>query len=154
MTQQTLVGTWMALFGVRCQPSRRGQPLGLIPTGCAHAVPEQLPCERSEALLDLRRGPSASDRAIAQDVAMEEFIVELRFRFRAESLGAAGVHLHRLSEAARAAGFDMETGKVLPAPPREADSGGGWKGYAPLVPEPEAAVYEQEHHWDITSAGN
>jgi len=59
----------MALFGVRCQPSRRGQPLGLIPTGCAHAVPEQLPCERSEALLDLRRGPSASDRAIAQDVA-------------------------------------------------------------------------------------
>jgi hypothetical protein len=69
-----------------------------------------------------------------QNAAVEEFIAELRFRFQAESLGAAGAHLHRLSDAARTAGFDMESGKVLPVP-IDADSGGGWKGYAPLLPD-------------------
>jgi hypothetical protein len=72
--------------------------------------------------------------AIVQNAAVEEFIAELRFRFQADTLAAAGAHLHRLSEAARTVGFDMESGKLLPAP-SDADSGGGWKGYAPLLPD-------------------
>jgi hypothetical protein len=69
---------------------------------------------------------------MVQDALMEEFIAEIRFRFRAESIVAGGSHLHRLSVLAQTIGFEMESGKVLPAPP-EADRHDG-TGYAPMAP--------------------
>jgi len=65
---------------------------------------------------------------------MEEFIAEIRFRFPAESIAAAGSHLNKLSVVARTVGFEMESGKVAPAPPPGAHRGGG-TGYAPLPPD-------------------
>jgi hypothetical protein len=70
---------------------------------------------------------------ILNNALMEEFIAEIRFRFPAESLATAGSHLHKLSVVARTAGFEMESGKVLPAPPAVHREGG--TGYAPLPPD-------------------
>jgi hypothetical protein len=65
---------------------------------------------------------------------MEEFIAEIRVRFQAESVASAGASLRRLSEAAHAVGFDLESGKVYSAPPKSKNDDGG-SSYAPLVPE-------------------
>ncbi len=64
---------------------------------------------------------------------MEEFIAEIRFRFQAESIDAAGAHLRKLSMLTGATGFDMESAKVEPAPPRVEGEGG--TSYAPLPPD-------------------
>ncbi len=64
---------------------------------------------------------------------MEEFVAEVRFRFHAEDLVAAGAELRKLSEASASAGFELQTGKVMPAP-ADAGSGDGWTPYAPLPP--------------------
>jgi hypothetical protein len=67
---------------------------------------------------------------------MEEFIAEIRFRFPAESLTAAGSHLNKLSLVARTAGFEMESGKVVSAPPPDVHrEGGTGTEYAPLPPD-------------------
>lgn len=69
-----------------------------------------------------------------QDAAMEEFVAEVRFRFRAEDLVAAGAELRKLSEASQSVGFKMQTGKVVPAPIDPGSEDGG-TSYAPLIPE-------------------
>ena len=71
---------------------------------------------------------------ILNNALMEEFIAEIQFRFPAESLAAAGSHLNELSVLARTAGFEMESGKVVPAPPPDVHREGG-TGYAPLQPD-------------------
>lgn len=62
---------------------------------------------------------------------MEDFELQGRFRFRAESLEAAGAEIRRLQEAAEQAGFEMSTGTVVPAPPDD-EPEDGWTGYAPI----------------------
>ena len=63
---------------------------------------------------------------------MPKFFADVRVRFEAESLEAAGGALRRLAQAAQSAGFDLLDGKVTPAPIDEQRSEGG-NSDAPLI---------------------
>jgi hypothetical protein len=58
-------------------------------------------------------------------------------QFESESLEAAGQALRRLQQDARAAGFELETGRVEPWEP-DAPSGGSGTPYGPLDSEDAA----------------
>lgn len=66
---------------------------------------------------------------------MEAFFADVRLRFEAESLEAAGRALRRLQQVAQGAGFELREGKVTPAPEDEERSE-GWTGYGPRSGEP------------------
>jgi hypothetical protein len=61
-----------------------------------------------------------------------ELEANVTFRFRAESVAAAGGELRRLKEAAAEVGFDLRRGKVEPAKPEPSTREG--TSYVPLDP--------------------
>jgi hypothetical protein len=69
--------------------------------------------------------------------AVASFRAHVAFQFESESLEAAGQALRRLQQAARAAGFELETGRVDPWEP-DAPSGGSGTPYGPLDSEDAA----------------
>jgi hypothetical protein len=64
-------------------------------------------------------------------------MAKVEFRFKAESLDAAGHKLRRLQAAASAAGFDLRRGEVVPAPREEENDAGPTYYGAPLRPPQE-----------------
>ena len=66
---------------------------------------------------------------------MPLFDARVEFRFEAESLEAGKRAIRRLTEAARAVGFDVIRGQVEPAAENDASSS-GWTSYGPRVPPP------------------
>jgi hypothetical protein len=51
-------------------------------------------------------------------MAMDEFLAEVSFRFKAEGVDKAGGAIRRLMQAAEEAGFKLETATVNPAEPK------------------------------------
>jgi hypothetical protein len=68
-------------------------------------------------------------------MAMDEFLAEVSFRFKAESVDKAGGAIRRLMQAAEEAGFKLETATVNPAEPKKSGDG---TGYGPLATPPKA----------------
>jgi hypothetical protein len=64
---------------------------------------------------------------------VELFVADVRLRFEAESVEAAGGALRRLQGLVRDAGFELSKAKVTPSSEDEPDAS-GWTGYAPLDP--------------------
>lgn len=102
-------------------------------TGRAHSAPAKagrsLSLSPSElldidAVLSDARDPTVTSAHTTPDTQRSGQSPEIRFRFPAESLAAAGSHLNKRSVVARTAGFEIESGKVLPAPPAVHREGG------------------------------
>jgi hypothetical protein len=75
-------------------------------------------------------------RTRCDDLAVPPFFADVRLRFDAESLEAAGGSLRRLAQAAQSVGFDVMNAEVTPAPtdPERSERG---TPYAPLTPPDE-----------------
>ena len=78
----------------------------------------------------------ANGPAVGHDFEVPLFMAKVEFRFEAEGLDAAGHELYRLQSVADAAGFDVKSGEIVPAPPEEEDDGGP-SYYVPLTPQQE-----------------
>ena len=63
---------------------------------------------------------------------MEPFRVVATFAFEAETIEAAGREIRKLSEAAAAAGFSIQSAQVEPMPPEKPESAGG-TAYGPAA---------------------
>jgi hypothetical protein len=62
---------------------------------------------------------------------VELYVADVRMRFEAESVEAAGGALRRLQGLVRDAGFELSEAKITPAPDDGKDAT-GWTGYAPF----------------------
>ena len=62
-----------------------------------------------------------------------KLVADVRLRFEAESVQAAGGALRRLKQASRTVGFELIEGKVTPAPKDEPD----WEGWTSYGPRPQ-----------------
>jgi hypothetical protein len=61
------------------------------------------------------------------------FIARVEFRMEAERLEDGGRRLRELAKAASGVGFELERGRIKPAPVAEDADRGGWNGYAPIT---------------------
>jgi hypothetical protein len=63
---------------------------------------------------------------------MPTFIAHIEAEFEADRVGAGGMRLHELTEAARSAGFTVTRARVEPVKPSDPPSDSdGWTQYAP-----------------------